>query len=835
MPTNRRNLKKMDNKSDTAAAAARRMEGTTNEIRWEQVVEEARESVVSPSKSGNNHNATNNNHIDTSSINRHGTIEDNDGDADNDDNDDGSTNSNQKQKRSKRKRKNRKRSDSEDHRSASDSAETEERPTKRLALETVNKETMHDKDSGDHHPDNVSPPNHGASTDKPKATSLRKNPPLPPTTPVPPLAFNNKTSSRGKRAPTGKPSNDNIHHHDQGNTTLPSPPTFLRRQQQDSPPLEQPQLDLEPLPFDDPTLPTDSLLQRHAFTEPDLLLDDLPGKDDTQYLQDLNDVDFLLQQQPVVEPWYRIVLPSLHRVMIWLCWFYVVAMVTYGVYQLGGLRVQVVRPFLRMPLVTCFRNNVHSPVPYQGVCAHADPTTFVSCPKHALCWGGVLHDCRFGGSMERDDGQGRRAVSYFFEVTGGNRNKQCHLTDSVSTIFAGITNHVEKWTMAQTCGSNMSQNKFPEPTWWHVSDENHSRPMFVLTDATKQLALEQQNAPFRVDQSDDALQFIRTVTQELEDKHNIFLSSMPHVGRPSPWLGGRMILSPQSNHTSNNQVPPGTPLIGLNDTQSWRKWWLPLSVQCHMNGMPQALVKVSTNQSAMEKLASKQNASAMESKGIALANVSKVPKSQSVARVNATLAPRSREDNSTVRSMIVGATHRIASSIRKLGMNTKNTTMGHKKGSSTQQKGSVKLGSKTVSGMRPEAGTTTWTASTRIYFLVSLTGFIFILYIRLRGAVQRGVASSEQVIPQERQNIWPSVVGQLQTDPHAFDSTSISPTTGQAQTAFSWRKFVEASEDTTQTTTSPKQRPRSPKKTPSPTETTRRLRNKTTIQVAYQG
>ena len=365
-------------------------------------------------------------------------------------------------------------------------------------------------------------------------------------------------------------------------TIMPMPPAQLQRTQ--STPLElelQNQVmanvnaDLESKPPPYTQAPPAHLL-KFAPQEPEPGFDNNVDDDDDDvdvydYDEEVNTEDISVRKGT---------LQKAHLVLLFLCWSYVAAILLYG-FLAPAQKNASSRGHRRLPppssyFIKCYRNNVHTKVKYQGICADWDPEDLLECPNKALCWGGTVHDCRFGG---KSMGLFMPDTPEYYELAP---NKQCVWTQAVNDTVAEMTDALQLWTLAHTCRhkgttpttsskSSLEELPYPKAVWMHNETE---QPMFLMTDLMQNLT----NPPFNTSHDDDTLQFMQMI-QEGGDPSLLVVDNMPDLGKSRRIFG---ILKP----VRDSVVEAGTPLVGLKNPPS-RPWYMmSLPIQCWWNNMP---------------------------------------------------------------------------------------------------------------------------------------------------------------------------------------------------------------------------------------------------------
>ena len=390
-----------------------------------------------------------------------------------------------------------------------------------------------------------------------------------------------KTPPR-KRAPAASLKTDDD---DDVGLDLPTPPPITQLQRTQSTPLElelqhqvvvnaQSDLQQKPPPYTE--APPAHLMQFAPRAAPE-------GYDDQDSISDWDDLDeaerhYFLQDDDdddddkLLEPsaW---TLQDVHILLKGLSWMYIISLTLQSLY-----RRTIVAPFFVSPQQFCYRNNVPTATHYQGICQQLlDTTAFQDCPRHALCWGGSLIDCRFGGgggggqSSSSSSSSNATHSSYYYELDPAT--KTCQLTAASQASFGEIVSVLEEWTLAYACrggSSTLSSTaggvQYPDPAW------AETEPFFVVEDVMKSIGAE--TAPFRTSHVEDAVTFLQAAMADDDKAALLSTTTMPNL------------------HFSRRQKPQvaakGTPIVGLSSKHalSLRSWWLPLSWQCSWNKMP---------------------------------------------------------------------------------------------------------------------------------------------------------------------------------------------------------------------------------------------------------
>lgn len=367
------------------------------------------------------------------------------------------------------------------------------------------------------------------------------------------------------------------------NNEMPMPPPITQLHRTQSTPLElalehqvvanaKADMAAEPLPFTGPPpahllkfAPQEAeegydnnLTERNIDTTNNVEGDDIIIRTINEEDED-EEVDNNRLDHPKLEPSFWSV-QDVHTVLLVACWSFVAFIVLQSAY-----RRLIVAP--SMTPFQCVQNRVGTQGKYQGICEHMDATSFRDCPSHALCWGGSIHDCRFGGkSNVLEDGPD------FFELDPAT--KECQTTAAVKASVSKTVSILEDWTLAHICRGS-SAPAVPSASDTHpypdaiIGYADGSGTAFVATDVMKEISPE--NVPFATMDEKDVMHFLDTVV--VGDDSLLVLIDMPDLGRQL---------------RKEQAVPAGTRLLGLSAQTgaSLQKWWLPLSVQCAMKGMP---------------------------------------------------------------------------------------------------------------------------------------------------------------------------------------------------------------------------------------------------------
>ena len=283
---------------------------------------------------------------------------------------------------------------------------------------------------------------------------------------------------------------------------------------------------------------------------------------------------------------FRFRIPSIHGILLTLSWTYVASVLLWALL----LRTPPIRPSASNTNTTstdspaCFRNNVHSPVKYQGVCSTMDPSLFSNCPRYALCFGGSVSDCQFGGkSLELQQG-----AKDYYQWNG----HYCEPTKEVEDTLKAIVDTLESWTLAHACREGQhstNPNQYPEPAWTKCP----TAPLFVLTQVTEQLLTRDDlpTLPFDVRHPLDAYTFVSQLSSDNDNDFNLILSAMPSQIAPQTrsrrgWFGGRRFQQSSLALMDKPYIAAGTPLIGLSSHGATSKAFWPLWLQCWWQGLP---------------------------------------------------------------------------------------------------------------------------------------------------------------------------------------------------------------------------------------------------------
>eukprot|EP00797_Seminavis_robusta_P016303 Sro242_g096650.1 n/a (436) ;mRNA; r:52209-53516 len=409
----------------------------------------------------------------------------------------------------------------------------------------------------------------------------------------------------------------------------------------------------------------------------------------------------------------------------------------------------------------------------------------------------------------------------------------------------------------------------------------------------------------------DALKLVRLVTAP-QQQRNLILTFVPNSTTAttiaartrmssyySNWFGsGTSNDNQSSNDTDRNLPAAGTPLIGLNNTSSWRYSWLPLAVQCRAHGIMMPLLEATVtgdvsakepanattlpnNVTIAERMeAARQYILSSVHRGIQtlrsmnknnvimeerledtgrkiLATIDRSMESMkstteerieavrrsvlsTVERINRSMESMkstTEERIEAVRQSILSTVKRIIRKMRSMNVSGMFGMFG------TQRQHTVdgdKALHETV-GMRPKWSTkkNPWSLTEWIYMVICLSGLVFTGYIQyhnhrlkrhrtwmpqvarlrelaldhieeatnggyvtthLRDAVlAAALLYEEDANNQERRhlqrNIWPTAMKQLRDNPHVFESTVVSSTTGRAQRVLSWRRTLVVEKD----------------------------------------